>query len=82
MIVKIFDQLELTISKEDWDFLCTIRFFSDNPTYEEIEREFVSGTGITSKKKDLWPNASVAFKEYIANLRDMDPFVYNPTVEH
>lgn len=65
------DKLNITISQTDWDFLCQNRFFTDNPTEEMIQSEFVSGTGITAKKAFLWNNASEKFTEYISELKEI-----------
>ena len=78
MDITLFGELNISITEEDWKFLCIARFFSDNPTIEDIEAEFVSGTGITPNKKEKWELASELFHEYVADLRDMNPYIYNP----
>jgi hypothetical protein len=35
-------------------FLCKNRFFTDNPSANIVQAEFVTGTGITAKTKNLW----------------------------
>ena len=70
--IKLFDnKMILKISKEDWQFLCQNRLFSNNPPIDVIEAEFVVGTGITKNKKFLWGNASKCFSEYIKDLRNI-----------
>jgi hypothetical protein len=70
--VKIFDnQMVLQISEEDWSFLCQYRLFSDDPPIDEIQAEFVSGTGITKNKQHLWKKANERFSEYIQDLREI-----------
>ncbi len=69
--IKLWDGLNLTISKKDWDFLCKYRFFSEKPPFDEIRAEFTTGTGITSRKPDLWSHASDAFAEYVEDLRSI-----------
>ncbi len=50
-IIKIWNELEVQVSDEDWAFMCEVRFFSENPTDDAIETEFVNGTRITPKKR-------------------------------
>ena len=69
--IILFSNLTFEVSAEDWDFLCKYRFFSDNPSEEQIQAEFVSGTGITKNKIHLWRKASERFSEYVADLRDI-----------
>lgn len=69
--IILFNELELYVTKENWDFLCKNRFFTDNPDTELIRAEFVSGTGIHEHKKDLWPIASQSFEAYIEDLREI-----------
>lgn len=69
--IVLFEKLDVNISDEDWFFLCKARFFSNNPPIEDIEAEFVSGTGITPNKRKLWVEASNRFHDYIADLRDI-----------
>lgn len=78
MNITLFDELNISISDEDWNFLCIARFFSDDPPIEDIEAEFVTGTGITPNKPEKWMQASEAFREYVADLRSMNPYIYNP----
>lgn len=61
----LFNKIELKISKTDLDFLCEKRFFTDKPTLEDIQSEFVTGTGITPNKAHLWKDASKRFHEYV-----------------
>lgn len=67
----------LTISDIDWDFLCKNRFFTDAPLKEEIQAEFVSGTGITQNKPHLWKEANKRFAEYIEDLREIQQMNVN-----
>ena len=67
----LFDELVVVISEEDWDFMCRNRFFSENPDEEELQAEFVSGTGITTDRKHLWSRVSERFSEYIRDLREI-----------
>ena len=67
--VTLFDNLMITISAEDWDFMCKNRFGTDTPSIEDWQMEFVSGTGITSNKKEKWAQANQDFAEYISDLR-------------
>ncbi len=67
----VFGELELHISDEDWKYMCENRFFTDNPEYDDIQAEFVSGTGITSQRRELWDKASENFAEYIQELREI-----------
>ena len=70
--IKLFDnKMILKISKEDWQFLCENRLFSNYPSIDEVEAEFVVGTGITKTKQYLWVNASKYFSEYIQDLREI-----------
>ena len=71
MKIRLFGKLDISISESDWTYLCNHRFFNDNPSIDEIEAEFVSGTGITSKKIDKWEKASEKFSEYINDLREI-----------
>ncbi len=68
--VCLFDnKLTLHVNIDDWDFLCENVFLTENPEQDEIEVEFITGTGITSKKIALWPCASRRFAQYISDLR-------------
>lgn len=75
--ITLFSNLQISISHKDWDFLCENRFFTDSPTIDDIQREFVTGTGITPDKKYLWNNASELFAEYIDDLRDIQKIDIN-----
>ena len=77
----IFNEIALTISDDDLDYLCKQRFFTDNPTIEDIQREFVTGTGITPNKKHLWSEANMRFKNYIDELRDIQKLDINDMAE-
>ncbi len=79
----LFDKIELNISKTDLDFLCEKRFFTDKPTLEDIQSEFVIGTGITPNKAHLmslsrreetgkWKESSKRFHEYVDDLRAIE----------
>lgn len=74
---ELFSGLILNISDEDWKYMCNNRFFTREPTREMIQAEFVSGTGITGKKKDLWDKASDAFAEYVMDLRQVQDLDIN-----
>lgn len=63
--------LQVKVLDKDWDFLCQNRFFTDTPTQEMIFSEFVTGTGITPNKKNLWNEASERFAEYVNDLREI-----------
>ncbi len=52
-IIIFNNKLPINVSNEDWQFLCSKVFYNDNPTIEDIEMEFVTGTGITPKKKEI-----------------------------
>ena len=74
----LFDKIELKISRTDLDYLCKNRFFTDKPTVDDIQREFVTGTGITPNKAHLWKDASKRFHEYVNDLRAIeDTDLYN-----
>ena len=85
--IRLFEKLDIFISESDWDFLCNHRFFTDTPSIDEIDAEFVSGTVITSKKiSELQAskmvdtegkNASEKFSEYIHDLRKINTFDIN-----
>lgn len=75
--IILFHQMILTISDIDWDFLCKNRFFTDDPLKEEIQAEFVSGTGITQNKPHLWKEAEKRFAEYIEDLREIQQMNVN-----
>lgn len=67
----------LEISEEDWIFLCQNCLFSENPTIEDIQTEFVVGTGITQNKPLLWKEADKMFSEYIQDLREIQQLDIN-----
>ena len=68
--LRLFDnQLKLSVSAEDWDYLCENVFYSDDPDIDDVESEFVTGTGVTPRKVDLWPEASKRFASYVDELR-------------
>ncbi len=71
MEITFWNELTVHISPNDWDFLCKNRFLSDNPSLDEIQAEFVSGTGISPNKKHLWNEADTRFAEYIQELREI-----------
>lgn len=77
MELLLFQVLHVTVAKDDWDYLCKRRFFTDAPSTEQIEAEFVTGTGITPNKKHLWDNASELFAEYIQDLREIQQLDIN-----
>lgn len=66
-----FNDLRVEIKDKEWDYLCQYRFFNDNPGYDVVESEFISGTGITCRKKELWPFASQRFSAYINDLMEI-----------
>ena len=57
--------------------MCKNRFGTDDPPYEEIQAEFVSGTGITEKKRELWNEADKRFSDYISDLKDISTMDLN-----
>ena len=68
--VSLFNnKMILNISEEDWSFLCNNRLFSEYPTIDEIQAEFV--TGITENKLTSWKEADVRFAEYVQELREI-----------
>lgn len=70
--ILLFDnKLKVSIETGLWNYLCNFRFFSSNPSNEEIEAEFVSGTGITKSKTHLWEEASSRFTSYIEELKQI-----------
>ena len=69
--LTIFKKLTISISDEDWDFLCKYRFFTETPSDELVQSEFVSGTGITEKKAYTWSFANEKFIEYINDLKEI-----------
>lgn len=70
--IFLFDNmLMIHIDTELWDYLCNFRFFSSNPSDKEIEAEFISGTGITKNKPQLWSEANSRFVSYIEELRQI-----------
>lgn len=69
--ITLFETLSLSVSDENWDFLCKYRFFTNTPSIEDVQREFITGTGITPNKQYLWNNANTMFEEYISDLRLM-----------
>jgi len=70
-IIRLFDGLQFYVSEDDWNFMCKNRFFSENPPMDEVQAEFVTGTGITKSKKDLWNQASSRFADYVDDLREI-----------
>ncbi len=70
--ITVFDgRLSFDITLDDWEYLCKKRFYTYNPDPESIEAEFVTGTGITSSKLNLWVEAADRFSEYVADLREI-----------
>ncbi len=70
--ISVFNNnLQFYVSNDDWKFMCEHRFYTDNPKLDEIQAEFVSGTGITQNKKNLWAEASDRFTEYVQDLREI-----------
>ncbi len=68
--ISVFDnKLTFSIPLDEWEFFCKNELFSDTPSQEDVETEFVTGTGITPKKQHLWAEASTRFVEYIKDLR-------------
>ncbi len=66
-----FDCITVNISDEDCKYLCEHRFFSEDPTDEDIRVEFVTGTGITPNKPELWNQADKMFADYVNDLRQV-----------
>ncbi len=80
MQILLFNEcnpLIVTVSEDDWVYLCQNRFLTNNPTDEQIEAEFVSGTGVTPNKPWLWDKASQLFAEYIAELKEIQEIDIN-----
>lgn len=77
MTVNLFNNITLFISEDDWLFMCNNRFFTNNPTIEDVQREFIIGTGITPNKKHLWAEANKRFNEYISELKDIQKLDIN-----
>lgn len=71
MRYTFYDTISVTIQDQDWKFLCDHRFFSDHPQLEDVQAEFVSGTGITPNTPERWKEASKCFADYVAELRDI-----------
>ncbi|MBQ9277969.1 MAG: hypothetical protein IJ224_04970 [Lachnospiraceae bacterium] len=69
--LKLFDELIIIINYDDWMFMCKNRFGTETPSYEEIQAEFVTGTGITKNKRELWREANARFTEYINDLKEI-----------
>ena len=70
--ILLFDnKLTVSIKTELWEYLCNYRFFTSNPSDEELEAEFCSGTGITKSKTHLWGEADSRFTEYIEYLKEI-----------
>lgn len=59
----LWDNVLVQIEDEDWGFLCGFRFHTDEPSYDDVVFEFVTGTGITPNKKHLWDKSSKKFAE-------------------
>lgn len=75
--VILFGQLTLDVPDKDWDFLCKYRFFTQNPSVEDVQTEFVTGTGITKNKPHMWNEAGKRFSEYVDDLRDIQKMDLN-----
>ena len=74
----VFDgRLTVHVSDEDWEFFCNKRILNQNPSTEDIECEFVTGTGIIPSRKDLWSKADTLFAEYIEDLREFSKIDIN-----
>lgn len=74
--INLFDnQITLNISEEHWEYLCKYRFFSEQPAIEEIQAEFVTGTGITRNKPLLWEYANTRFSEYVEDLKEIKCYI-------
>lgn len=70
-------ELTLQVAYEDFCFMCKKRFGTNEPSEDDWQTEFVTGTGITSERKDLWPRASERFAEYINDLRELQSIDIN-----
>ena len=77
MDITLWNDLTIHVSPNDWNYLCKNRFPSDNPSLDEIQTEFVSGTGITPNKKHLWNEADTRFAEYVQELREIQEMDIN-----
>ena len=73
----IFNCIKLSISNEDWEYLCKNRWFTNNPELSDIKAEFVSGTGITPNKPHLWDKATILFHEYVSELKEIQKIDIN-----
>ncbi len=76
--IKVFE-LSVLVEKADWDYLCKYRFFTNKPSEEQIECEFVTGTGITPNKKELLVSdiATKYFADYIKELKEVQSLDIN-----
>ncbi len=77
MNITFWNDLTIHVSPDDWDYLCKNRFLSDSPSHDEIQAEFVSGTGISPNKKHLWGEADTRFSEYVQELREIQEMDIN-----
>ena len=68
---KFYDCIEVNISNDDWNYLCENRWFTKTPDAEDVRAEFVSGTGITPNKPNLWDKASEYFHNYVIELQEI-----------
>lgn len=71
MQIILFEELKVLVNNNDWDYLCKNRFYTNNPTDEMIQSEFITGTGITPNKRKLWSEANERFADYIQDLREI-----------
>ncbi len=72
----LFNTIELNISDDDFDFLCKHRFHTNNPSLEDVEKEFVKGTGIYPRQDDLnnfelHKRVDFLFSYYVQYLKDL-----------
>ncbi len=62
----VYSGIEVRIPKEDWDFLCKYRWFSEEPFRDEVEAE-LGLYGARSEKTS--EGASACARECVADLR-------------
>lgn len=72
--MTLFRELTVRVSEENWEYLCTNRFFSDTPSEADIQAEFTLGTGIAESNRHLFSEceAALLFANYIRGLMEED----------
>lgn len=66
---KPFQGLTVTVTRNDWQYLCDHRWFTNTPTADDIQTEFITGTGITPNQPELFSSATEEFHQYVDELR-------------